>query len=326
MILQRPSFWLLVGVLLLTGAALRAAPPASRRLDDKLEAAGNALSSLPVVAEHKYRMLAKVRPLLFWVGKDNVGGGRISWREDQNGACGLEFLIGSDPLRAPRRINRWGFIAEQVRGSEAHVIGVMKQSKEETIREAESQISSEGSGGHTYQAIHGVSTKSESKATVTSVRVERDLTYRDIVELLRLLGAAPANEPAQSVALPPGTKPGLLFAVRDLVAQSAAFYADEKQRGRAFKLRPIQYVYYRTLYTLSTRSATFLRSANIDGRTYSNLARTDLEITNGTTGARTRFELTFGTTGSLAGIPVHIVYRPRWWLEAQLFLDEETDF
>jgi hypothetical protein len=34
--------------------------------------------SLPVVKEHRYRMSAKIRPLLlFWIGKDNVGGARV---------------------------------------------------------------------------------------------------------------------------------------------------------------------------------------------------------------------------------------------------------
>ena len=53
-------------------------------------------------------MLAKVRPLLFWISKDDVGGARVSWRGDADGAFGLDLLIGSDPARAPRQINRWG--------------------------------------------------------------------------------------------------------------------------------------------------------------------------------------------------------------------------
>ena len=76
--------------------------------------AGN---GLPVVAEHYYRMLAKVRPLLFWISRDNVGGARIGWLGDQSGSKGFELLIGSDPARAPRKINRWGYIAEELRGS-----------------------------------------------------------------------------------------------------------------------------------------------------------------------------------------------------------------
>src|SRR5262249_59400534 len=42
-------------------------------------------AALPSGAEHKYPMLAKVRPLLFWISKDDVGGARITGRGDDNG-------------------------------------------------------------------------------------------------------------------------------------------------------------------------------------------------------------------------------------------------
>ncbi len=72
------------------------------------------LGTLPVVAEHRYRIAAKIRPLvLFWIGKDNVGGARIRWRQGEDGLRGYDALIGSDPARAPRKINRWGFILEE---------------------------------------------------------------------------------------------------------------------------------------------------------------------------------------------------------------------
>ena len=54
-----------------------APPPPARAaaLEDSLSS--RVPRALPVVAEHKYRMLAKVRPLLFWISKDDVGGARI---------------------------------------------------------------------------------------------------------------------------------------------------------------------------------------------------------------------------------------------------------
>src|SRR4051812_47046448 len=142
---------------------------------------------LPVVAEHQYRMLARVRPLLFWISKDDVGGARISWRGDNDGSFGLDLLIGSDPAKAPRRINRWGYIQEQVCGPQARVIGVMKQSEEQSVREAESQIAKDGQGGFLYRAIQGTTMANQSSAGVTTVRVEHDLTFRDIDHLLTLV-------------------------------------------------------------------------------------------------------------------------------------------
>src|SRR5450756_1103342 len=49
--------------------------------------------TLPIVAEHRYRVAAKIRPLvLFWIGKDNVGGARLRWRRGENDER------GSDPI------------------------------------------------------------------------------------------------------------------------------------------------------------------------------------------------------------------------------------
>src|SRR5215470_8591019 len=147
---------------------------------------------LPVVSEHRYRMLAKVRPLLFWISRDDVGMAKVSWRGNDAEGFGLDLLIGSDPLRAPRKINRWGYIAEEVRGSDARVLGLMKQSNEQSIADAEQQIGSEGRAG------------------VTSVSVDRDLTYRDVDSLIALVNHAGAGAENRSVPLPAGTRPGFL--------------------------------------------------------------------------------------------------------------------
>src|SRR3990170_1795561 len=61
------------------------------------KAEASAKAGLPVVAERYYRMLAKVRPLLFWISRDDVGGARIGWLADHAGSKGFELLIGSDP-------------------------------------------------------------------------------------------------------------------------------------------------------------------------------------------------------------------------------------
>jgi len=281
--------------------------------------------TMPVVAEHKYRMLAKVRPLLFWISKDDVGGARISWRGDEEGSFGVDLLIGSDPLRAPRKINRWGYIAEQVRGSEARVIGVMKQSNEQSVKEAESQLDKDGQGGFVYRAIQGTATANQARAGVTTVRVERDLTFRDITPLLTLVGAAAPNGDERSVPLPAGTRPGFLVALHEQIDRTVNGY---KRSGDAFRASrtPVQYVYYGVFYDLTMKSSELLKTVTIDGRTYTNVARGDFEIRNRSNGETTRFQLTYGTSGPLAGVPVHAIYQPRWWFEVQLFLDEKTAF
>jgi len=60
--------------------------------------APDVLSSVArVKQEHRYRLSAAIRPLLFWVGAKNVGGARIVWREGDEGRRGYELLLGSDP-------------------------------------------------------------------------------------------------------------------------------------------------------------------------------------------------------------------------------------
>jgi hypothetical protein len=309
-------------VLLVTAVTQGASPASVLAAEEKKEAAG-----MPIVAEHKYRMLAKVRPVLFWITKDDVGGARISWRGDEAGGFGLDLLIGSDPQRAPRGINRWGYIAEQVQGSDARVIGVMKQSNEQSVAEAESQLSAEGRrGGYAYSAIQGTASGREARADVTTVHVERDLTFRDIGSLLDTVSSTTANGQQRTVVLPDGTRPGFLVALRDLVKQSTDAYAWQPAAGYKPAQAPATYVYFGTFYDLSMKSSALLKTATIDGHKYTNVARSDFEVKNRRTGEITRFQLTYGTSGSLAGVPVHAVYQPRWWFEVQLFLDENTAF
>ena len=58
-------------------------------------------SRRPVTAEHRYRLSAAIRPLLFWMGKSNVGGARIVWRADGDGRRGYELLLGLGPGPRP---------------------------------------------------------------------------------------------------------------------------------------------------------------------------------------------------------------------------------
>ena len=37
-------------------------------------------STLPVVQEHTYKMSGRIRALLIWIGRDDVGTGLIRWR------------------------------------------------------------------------------------------------------------------------------------------------------------------------------------------------------------------------------------------------------
>ncbi len=61
----------------------------------------------------------------------------------------------------------------------------------------------------------------------------------------------------------------------------------------------------------------------LGSKTYRRAVESTFEIRNRATGARTAFRLTCGTEGAFAEVPLRIVYRPRWWFEAELTLEEQ---
>jgi hypothetical protein len=85
----------------LSGRNFTAAP----RFPTARPAADHGGSALATVAEHRYRIIGKLRLALFWVGRDDVGGARMTWRSDGTTSA-LTLLVGSDPQRAPRGLNQ----------------------------------------------------------------------------------------------------------------------------------------------------------------------------------------------------------------------------
>ena len=109
------------------------APPAT---------AGAPAGSPGPVHTRTYTMSGAVRPLLFWISRNDVGLARITWRRGDRGARGYEFLVGTDPARAPRAINRWGYIAEEVDATDGSVLALMMGSPDTSYGD-------EASGGAT---------------------------------------------------------------------------------------------------------------------------------------------------------------------------------
>ena len=261
-------------------------------------------------------MNARVRPLLFWIRKNDVGDARITWRAKRGAGRGYELLVGSDPLRAPRRINRWGFIREELSAADAIVLGVMKKSKEQSVKEAEQELAREGDGGFIFQAIRTRVAGDRADAGVVTYRSETDLTYRDLEPLLNRVSALEA--PRLTTAVPANTSPGLLFAVADILDE--IMKRGMPPRGAVPLPQPRRYVYYRTLYDLKVESLELTRDPHARDR---QLLDAEFEILNRTTRKTTRFSILFAPAGPAAGVPVKIMFRPRWWFEVELVLREE---
>lgn len=272
-----------------------------------------AQSDIPIRREHHYTLDGRVRPLLlFWIGRKDIGDARITWRDDGNGRRGFELLIGSDPLRAPRKINRWGFIAETYDGERAETFGIMKESGEETLEEAEARIAGEDGGMAIFKASRNTITSGTASGGTMSIAAPAHLTYRDLDKLLAGVPEAPAK--IHTVRLAPDTHIGFLVALDALILRSI----DSCRRGNAAATPAVTYVYNQTLYDLSLESCDHDTSVELRTAVFHDVVDGRFQVQNRSTRNQTTFRVMYEASGPDQGVPVRALFRPRWWLEVEL--------
>ena len=307
---------LLAALLLGAGARCLAA--------EQAPGAAAAAESVPVVREARYRLSAAVRPLLlFWIRTNNVGGARILWRSGGDGRRGYELLIGSDPRRAPYRLNHWGWWREDAGPEGAQIQGL--KTEEESPSDARAAKARDGRDSFLYKAIRSRAVGDEVRAENTVWRLPRDYTYHDLGELLSLT-AGPAPEPprVREARVPEGTRPGVLSAVTDLVDEAVA--AATGPSRRLLSGRSLCYSFNAALYDLWLISTEWLDSARFDGRRYERLVRLTFEVRDRKTKSKDHFALVCATEGPLAGKPVHMQSQPNWWFKVEGVLDDSEVF
>ena len=267
---------------------------------------------------HHYTIGGRVRPLLFWVGKDDVGDAVIT-RRRENDSASYALLIGSDPERAPRSINRWGYISEEVRGTDATLLGLMTESDEESVDEAEANLRNRGD--RTFNVIHAEVAGGEARSVVRSVAASSTLTLRQVDTVLELADRSGSNGETRVVRVPAGGRPGFLTAVADALHTQATAW---RSTGKVRPSDVVPYVYHGKTYQLRSTHARTVGTARIGANTYDHLIESQFQIKNVATGALTDFSLTYAADGPLAEIPVSAAYQPRWWIQIQLTLDDTT--
>jgi hypothetical protein len=280
-------------------------------------------SSLPIVRQAHYLVNARVRPLaVFWIGRDNVGDARFTWREGPGDRRAFELLVGSDPARTPRQINRWGFIAEEVHARNADILGFMKGSTEETIDDAEANAERDGRSGSTstFRAVRTTVTGNRAVTGTLSFQAPPDLTYRQLDALLGLMPDAPKASDRKVIDLPAGAKEGFLIAMTSMIAASTAACRESRTHG----VEPVIYLYKQSLYDLRLESCRFETQLRTKAGPYPDVVDGQFEIRNRATGDRQNLRIAYGTAGLLRDVPVRIVFRPRWWMEAELLLDRSA--
>jgi hypothetical protein len=298
----------LVALVLAAGATSKAGAPSASPLSD---ANGE---------RHHYAINARVRPLLlFWIGRSGVGDAVLARRQGPT-ESGYSLLIGSDPDRAPRGINRWGYIDEQIQGTDATLIGLMTESDEDSIEQAEANIRKQA-GDRTFKVIHATIDGDQARSVVTSVDAPAHYSFRQVNAVLDLARSKPSQVKARVIRLPTGTRPGFLTALAEVM------HAHVVQRRTSAHIEPggpIPYVYHGRIFELTAIRTQPMANVRVNGIPYTNVIKSDFEVKSTYDGELTRFSVTYGAGGPLAETPIAASYQPRWWLQIDLALDDTT--
>jgi hypothetical protein len=279
----------------------------------------------PVVREHRYRMSAAIRPLLFWVGDDDVGGVRITWRQGE-GARGFELLLGADPSRAPRRINRWGWVREDEDPAGASMIGLVRRTDEKTLEESRANLSVEGTGGYVFKAIRARVEQGAAVAHNTVWRVERDYTYRELEEVRRVVATSAAARVSETT-LPRGARPSFMLATADAVEEAiVAALGEDGQGSRLVQERSWVFLFDARPYDLRLRGSRWEKPGAYRRPPGERLLRLEFESVNRRQRTTERFTLVCGIEAPWRGVPVYVKYQPKWWFKAEGVLDESQTF
>lgn len=265
--------------------------------------------TLPVVRQHTYRMAGKIRVLLLWVGRDDVGSGVIKWRENGNEKA-IELLIGSDPQRAPSQLNKWGYLVEAMRGDESSVVGLISQENDDRLSDVKADLKNRKEQ-RAFDTIRGNAAIAEGTARVGTLYASSHLTYHDADAVLKSV-LADSSLPIKRVARRESVRPGFLTALTELIGGSI----EKKQDTRR-----IQYIHGDRLFELRLLEATRQARFERDGHTWQDVIRGRFETLEAGSRSGTRFELVYGASGALTGIPILISYQPKWWLQVDLVLN-----
>jgi hypothetical protein len=266
-----------------------------------------------------YRIVGRVRLLFFWVSADDVGTARIVWRGDARDRA-VSLLIGSEPTHAPRAINEWGYIREQVAGDATTVFGIRTVTDGDTPDEAEANRVRAGRLVE-FGVLCSTVSAFEARSRTATVYVPREATYRHAAQVLDVVERQ-ARWNRHGTPRPSDVAPGFLTALDRMMRAGAASAPADDAVPPASRLA---YVYKDAVYDLMSGSIQRVSELRTRSGSFRNLLRSEVSIRNRTTGSTTSFSMTYGTEGALAGIPVTVRYQPNWWLRVELELDDHGD-
>jgi hypothetical protein len=314
-----------------------AAPESEQYIQATLQRAVGAIREQPAAYEQfDYIMTGRVRLLLFWAGADDVGGGYIRRAAPPNAPSSKMFqlVIGSDPAKAPRAINRWGAAWEMLaratdnRTPESSTFfGFMKVSSGTSISAMQKELASEKQAGSKFMFSATISEAkpSGSFAKVVPFPSDQDFTIHQLDQ------AAPAV--FDRLAVPGGVFKSVDASQMKACGRSEGFlstisdFIDSALKGQT-KADPLCYIFNGDRFSLKLSQVTRVPQETVQlslhedpkkyVRTYHDLLLLHFDNYNETMKKPSSFELLVGTSGKMRGMPVRITYQPNWWFQVVL--------
>jgi hypothetical protein len=288
-----------------------------------------------IETEYRYVMTCRVRLLLFWAGRDDVGEGyvRLGKASGEERQQMIQILFGSDPAKAPLAINRWGAGIEVLRRDDSGqpvssaFFGFMKSSKGQSVGAMQRELSKEqNNGDHIFEGILSRVDDSRAISTTVPYTSKRDFDLHQYAEaeaatlqqlkgnhqIRRLDGAA------RSVC--PRTRE-FLSTILQLIDDALAGRPTPRSVCYIFNAR-----HYRatllSVHPLAEKTVHITLRGNGDSMTqsYHHLKDARFEVLGEETETKSSFEMLLGTEGNLRGAPIQITYDPNWWFQVILNL------
>ena len=152
------------------------------------------------------------------------------------------------------------------------------------------------------------------------VSLTRDPTFRDLDWVLGQLPASP-REPRED-PLAPSVRPGDLPTLQGVVQESVAWHQDGEPAATSPVGRVAAVRFDCTTYDLVLRLSKRIAAARYRGRAFEDLIQGAFLLPTRRRGKRRSSRCSILCAGALAGVPIHGVYRPRWWFEVEMTLND----
>ena len=330
---------------MLSGLVPQSDPPTAVDRTPIIEALSWVKTAARNEVEFDYVMTVRVRLLIFWAGKDDVGGGYIrrGISQDDPREELLQVLFGSDPAKAPRAINRWGAGTEVVRHKDpvagatnkddvvsSVFFGFMKSSKGKSVSEMQEELKKEKAGGeHQFSGIVSRVDGGRAISLVVPLASNQDYHSKQYAEAEPLMMEKFRSSDRLPRTQDIGAECPRASEFLGTVSQLANQAVESAQAPKS-----LCYVYDAQVITLTLERVEPVRKLNVKvnaikggaliEQSYGDLVQADFVSANRKTGRRVNFTMVLGTKGKLRGVPVQIRYQPNWWFQIVLNLLPES--